>query len=126
MLREKLTSVMRELDVNQDGRCSPRRPTDLRQRKHTLGGWLSPVGAYGVTDTTKARTLGLSQVNVLTPGDEFVFHFRSVGLTRLLNIRWQDQPRRFNEGGNADMDGNIHLTDYQIDYTDYDYRTDGG
>jgi hypothetical protein len=114
---------MRALDLNHD---DPLPDPDVRLicagGKHTFGVWLRPVGSYGVSDTDTARELGLSQVNLLTPGDEFVLHFRSLGLTRLLNIRWQDQARRLDESGNPDPDhGDVHLTDYQIEYEDYDY-----
>jgi hypothetical protein len=122
-LEETLTDAMRALDVNHD---DPPPDPDVRRTcasgKQTFGGWLRAVGSYGSADTSAARELGLGQVNVLTPGDEFALHFRSAGLTRLLNIRWQDQPRRLDEDGNADPEhGNVHLTNYKIEYTDYDY-----
>jgi len=120
-LQQKLAGAMTTLDVNHDD--SPPAP-EVRQAcvngKQLFGGWLYPVGSYGSTDTATARNVGLSRMDVLAPQETFAFHFRSAGIDRLVNIRWRDQPRTLDDDGTADPNGDVHLTGYDLYYTNKD------
>jgi hypothetical protein len=121
-VRDALVGAMQELDSNHD---DPPPNPDVRHvcvnDKSTVGGWLRPVGSYGTTDTGTARNVGLSQVNLLVTGESFAFNFKPVGISRLVQIRWQDQPRRLDDDGNADPGGSVHLTGFNVFYQNADY-----
>jgi hypothetical protein len=121
-IRDALVGAMQELDSNHDD--TPPNP-DVRHAcvngKSTWGGWLYPVGSYGATDTATARNVALGQVNTLAPGESFAFNFRPLGITRLVQIRWNDQPRRLDDDGNADPGGDVHLTGFGVSYENADY-----
>lgn len=121
-VRGALVGAMQELDSNHD---DPAPNPEVRHQcvngKSTFGGWLRPVGSYGTTDTATARNVGLSQVNVLYTGETFAFNFRPAGISRLVQIRWNDQPRRLDDDGNADPGGPVHLNGFGIYYQDGDY-----
>jgi hypothetical protein len=121
-VRDALVGAMRELDSNHD---DPPPNPDVRHAcvngKSTLGGWLQPVGSYGGTDTATARNVALGQVNTLAPGESFAFNFRPPGIARLVQIRWNDQPRRLDDDGNADPGGDVHLTGFGVSYENADY-----
>ena len=114
-LRDKLASEMRDLDVNHDD--LPPAP-EVRHAcvggKSTFGGWLVQPYGYGGTDSPSARNVGLGTVDVLAGAETFAFNFRPIGLERLVQIRWQDQPRRVNDDGDADPDGDVHLSDFDL------------
>jgi hypothetical protein len=121
-VRSALVGAMKELDSNHD---DPPPNPEVRHAcvngKSTLGGWLQPVGAYGATDTATARNVGLGQVNTLAAGETFAFNFRPIGISRLVQIRWNDQPRRIDDDGNADPGGDVHLTSFGLSYQNADY-----
>ena len=114
-VRASLVGAMQELDSNHD---DPPPNPDVRHlcvnNKSVVGGWLRPVGSYGSTDTATARNVGLSHVNLLVNGESFAFNFRPAGITRLVQIRWNDQPRRLDDDGNADPGGDVHLDGFGV------------
>ena len=121
-VRNALVGAMQALDSNHD---DPPPDPEVRHScvngKSTWGGWLRPVGGYGATDTATARNVGLSQVSTLAAGESFAFNFKPVGITRLVQIRWNDQPRRLDDDGNADPGGDVHLTGFGLSYQNADY-----
>jgi len=121
-VRSALVGAMQELDSNHD---DPPPNPDVRHvcvnGKSTVGGWLRPVGSYGTTDTSTARNVGLSQVSILVNGESFAFNFRPAAITRLVQIRWNDQPRRLDDDGNADPGGDVHLDSFGVFYQNADY-----
>jgi hypothetical protein len=121
-VRDSLVGAMQELDKNHD---DPPPDPDVRHAcvngKSTIGGWLRPVGSYGTTDTATARNVGLSQVSLLVNGETFAFNFRPAAIARLVQIRWNDQPRRLDDDGRADPGGDVHLTGYNVFYQNADY-----
>jgi len=121
-VRNALVGAMQALDSNHD---DPPPNPEVRHScvngKSTWGGWLRPVGGYGATDTATARNVGLSQVNTLAAGESFAFNFKPIGITRLVQIRWNDQPRRLDDDGNADPGGDVHLTSFDLSYQNADY-----
>jgi len=121
-VRASLIGAMQELDSNHD---DPPPNPDVRHmcvnNKSVVGGWLRPVGSYGSTDTATARNVGLSGVNLLVNGETFAFNFRPAGITRLVQIRWNDQPRRLDDDGNADPGGDVHLENFGVFYQNTDY-----
>ncbi len=121
-VRDALVGAMLELDSHHD---DPPPNPDVRHTcvngKSTVGGWLRPVGSYGGTDTATARNVALGQVNLLASGESFAFNFKPVGITRLVQIRWNDQPRRLDDDGNADPGGDVHLTGFGVFYQNADY-----
>ena len=121
-VRDALVGAMQELDSNHD---DPAPNPDVRHMcingKSTLGGWLRPVGSYGTTDTATARNVALSQVSLLNTGESFAFNFKPVAISRLVQIRWNDQPRRVDDDGHADPGGDVHLTSFDLSYENADY-----
>src|SRR5262245_49989060 len=124
-LQDKLASQMRELDVNHD---DPPPNPEVRHAcvggKSTFGGWLVQPYGYAGTDSPSARNVGLGTVDVLAGAETFAFNFRPIGLSRLVQIRWQDQPRRVNDDGDADPDGDVHLSDFDLYFTPYSVTAD--
>jgi hypothetical protein len=119
-LHDTLVNEMRDLDVNHD---DPPPDPDVRHAcvngRSTFGGWLGQPFAYGSADTPTARNVGLGTVDALVGTETFAFTFRPIGLSRLVQIRWQDQPKQVNDDGYADSGGSVHLTDYDL-YFDND------
>lgn len=111
-VHDGLVAAMQQLDLNHD---DPPPNPDVRHAciggRSVFGAWLHPTGSYGGTDTDAARTAGLGTVNLLAPGETFAFNFTQDGIDRLVQIRWQDQPKQLNDDGNADPDGRVHLDD---------------
>src|SRR5262245_29832340 len=120
-IRQQLVGAMQQLDTNHD---DPPPALDARHRcvdgKSPFGVWFAPVNAYGSTDTSTARNVGLDAVHPLTGMETFAFAFSPAGLSHLVQIAWQDQPRRYNDDGYVDPSGPIHFTDYQVRFNVYD------
>jgi hypothetical protein len=114
-LHDSLAAEMHDLDVNHD---DPPPNPDVRHAcvngKSTFGGWLAQPYAYGSSDTATARNVGLGTVDALLGDETFAFTFRPIGISRLVQIRWQDQPKQLNDDGYPDSDGAVHLTDYDL------------
>jgi len=51
--------------------------------------------------------------------ENFAFAFSPAGLSHLVQIAWQDQPRRYNDYGYVDPSGPIHFTDFQVRFNVY-------
>jgi hypothetical protein len=119
-IRQQLVGAMQQLDTNHD---DPPPVLDVRHSciggKSTFGIWFAPVNAYGGTDTSTARNVGLAAVDPLTGMEKFAFAFSPAGLSHLVQIAWQDQPRRYNDYGYVDPSGPIHFTDFQVRFNVY-------
>ncbi|HKA28263.1 MAG TPA: hypothetical protein VKH82_02730 [Candidatus Binatia bacterium] len=124
-LHDSLAAEMHDLDVNHD---DPPPNPDVRHAcingKSTFGGWLEQPYAYGSSDTATARNVGLGTVNALLGDETFAFTFRPIGISRLVQIRWQDQPKQLNDDGYPDSGGAVHLTDYDLYFNSYSVTAD--
>jgi hypothetical protein len=114
-VHDTLAAEMHDLDVNHD---DPPPNPDVRHAcvngKSTFGGWLAQPYAYGSLDTPTARNVGLGTVDALLGNETFAFTFRPIGISRLVQIRWQDQPKQLDDDGYPDSGGAVHLTDYDL------------
>jgi hypothetical protein len=121
-VHDGLAAAMTDLDLNHD---DPAPNPDVRHAciggRSVFGAWLHPAGSYGGTDTDTARNVGLGTVNLLAGGETVAFNVTHDGIDRLVQIRWQDQPKQLDDDGNADPNGRVHLGDsFNMIYNDHD------
>src|SRR5262245_18989749 len=110
-IKTDVSRALRQLDLLHD---DPAPNPDVRTRCagtiESIATWFLPVGGYGGSDTAAARDRGLAQVSLLAAGEGFGARVSASGLRRLIDVAWRDVPKRMNDAGQADPNGNTHLT----------------
>jgi hypothetical protein len=77
-----------------------------------IGVWLRPA----TPAADQARDRGIAVFNMLGDGEQFAMFINAAFVKRTANTAWDTAPKRTDHEGNAQEDGSVHLTGFDVEF----------